>query len=366
MNRILLSVFVYFCLSAVLPLFGQIASEPFEFQFEEKTLRGLIEKPQNKTPKAIVLIIPGYGRTNFVEGKWSYKLRENLVDAGLTVILWDKMGCGKSDGTFNAQQPVENSAQEAIAAIQEIKKRQVPGHEKIGLWGLSRAGWICPLINKKFPVDFWISVSGTNDKENFGYLLESNLRIAGKSESEVERLSAAWKKGHQLYCNQADYETFLAAIQPLRQDSLCRQLFGYTNKAEITEEDRKNHQFEQQSYTSKGHFDEASGLWVYIQNFDTLLLDFKCPVLAIFGQNDSQVDWKKTKQLYKETIGQNPNTSLKIETFEQCNHSLRKCITCAFQEDLSSLSWQHCDGYFETMKQWLSDHGMVQSSVEKK
>ena len=50
--------------------FSQTLSEPFEFQFESKTLRDLIEKPHNQKSKAIIIIIPGYGRTNFVEGNW--------------------------------------------------------------------------------------------------------------------------------------------------------------------------------------------------------------------------------------------------------------------------------------------------------
>lgn len=78
----------------------------------------------------------------------------------------------------------------------------LPGAEKIGLWGLSRAGWICPLINVLYPIDFWISVSGTNDQENYGYLLASNLRIAGMSEAEVTGLHQTWMQWHR-----RNYET---------------------------------------------------------------------------------------------------------------------------------------------------------------
>ena len=102
------------------------------------------------------------------------------------------MGCGKSEGTFDAQQPVENSADEAVAAIDQLIAMKVAGVETIGCWGLSRAGWIVPLINERYPIDFWISVSGTNDKENFGYLLKENLLIEGKSPAEAERLYQAW------------------------------------------------------------------------------------------------------------------------------------------------------------------------------
>ncbi len=344
-------IFVWLLFTPI--LYAQKLSEQFEFKFENKTLRGLIEKPHNRGSKAIVIIIPGYGRTDFVEGNWFSTLRNKFVESGLTVCFWDKMGCGKSEGVFDANQPVKNSADEAIAAIQEIKRRKIPGAEKIGLWGISRAGWICPLINDQFPISFWISVSGTDDKENFGYLLRSNLIIEGKSEEEAERLFKAWMQGHKLFSTNASYEDFLNAIQPLRQDSTCRRLFGYSNDTKIREEDRAMYVKERKVYTSNGYFDHKSGLWVYIKNLDELLRSINCPVLALFGANDSQVDWRKTKRLYEETIGKKPNSALAIKIFENCNHSLQKCVTCGYREDLSAYNWEACDKYYETMMEWL-------------
>ena len=359
MSRSLALTLVFSFLFALTPSFSQISSEPFEFQFEQKTLRGLIEKPVDQPSQAVIIIIPGYGETNFVEGNWYSGLREKLVSYGLTVCLWDKMGCGNSEGVFNAQQPVENSAEEAIAAIQQLKKLNIPGSDKIGFWSISRAGWIVPLINEKFPIEFWISVSGTDDKENFGYLVKSNLLIAGKEEEEAERLYQAWMEGHRIFCNEGSLEDNIAAIRPLLQDSTSRRLFGYQAESALTEEDRKKYVQNQQLYTSKGYYDTESGLWVVINDFDKTLLNINCPVLAIFGANDSQVDWRKTKKLYEETIGTNPASELTVSVFEQCNHSLQKCISCAWGEDLSSLQWQACDNYYETMEEWLRDHQYI-------
>ena len=354
------AIIVLTLLLSIHKVFSQKKSEPFEFQFENKTLRGLIEKPQKQKSKAIVIIIPGYGRTNFVEGNWYAALREKLVATGLTVVFWDKMGCGKSDGEFDAQQPVENSADEAIAAIREIKGLKLAGSEKIGFWGISRAGWIVPLINEQYSMDFWISVSGTDDKENFGYLLKSNLIIEGKAEEEADKLYKAWMLGHKIFSSNGTYEEYLSAIQPLRQDSTSQRLFGYTFEPRITEEDRMRYLKEQKQYTSKGYFDVKSGLWAYIENFDETLVKINCPVLALFGANDSQVDWRKTKKLYEETIGANPNSELTVKVFENCNHTLQKCITCGWREDLSASNWQACDDYYKSMEKWLKKHNITE------
>ena len=341
--------------------FSQVLSEPFEFQFENKKLRGVIEKPHNRKSKAIIIIVSGYGRTDFVEGNWYATLRKKLVASGLTVCLWDKMGCGNSDGEFNAQQPVENSASEAIAAIQEIKRLKISGSEKIGFWGISRAGWIVPLINEQFPIDFWISVSGTDDKENFGYLLKSNLIIEGKEEKEADKLYEAWMLGHKIFSLKGNYEDYQNATQILRQDSTCQRLFGYTTEPEYNkEEGRKKYLQDQKLYTSKGYYDTKSGLWVYLDDFDKILLNINSPVLALFGANDSQVDWRKTKKLYEETIGINPKSELTVKVFENCNHVLQKCKTCGWHEDLSALKWQACDNYYEAMEEWLKEHKIIE------
>ncbi|MEO0471092.1 MAG: CocE/NonD family hydrolase [Bacteroidota bacterium] len=339
-------------------LLGQKVSEPFSFQFEGKTLRGLIEKPETGSSRAVIMLIPGYGRTDFVEGQWFSRLRYHLVQAGMTVCLWDKMGCGKSEGTFDAQQPVENSAEEAVAAIAELQRRKVPGAETIGMWGLSRAGWIVPLINQKHPIDFWISVSGTDAKENFGYLVRSNLLIEGKSEAETEKLYQAWMLAHKLYCTGGSMEDYAAARQVLLADSLARTRF-HVRPTVISEESRATFEKQRQQYLSKGHFDEESGLWSYIDDFDSVLMAIKCPVLALFGANDSQVDWRKTKALYEKTIATQPNADFQAKVFEQCNHSLQKCVSCAWQEDLSALGWANCDGYYETMIEWLRTQKLI-------
>ncbi|MTI20189.1 hypothetical protein E1176_04080 [Fulvivirga sp. RKSG066] len=323
-------------------------------------MRGLIEKPGNQTSQAIIIIIPGYGETNFVEGHWYSQLRSKLLTYGLTVIFWDKMGCGNSEGEFDIQQPVENSADEAMAAIRKIQELQIPGYEKIGFWGVSRAGWIVPLINLQFPMAFWISISGTDDKENFGYLLKSNLTIVGKPKEEVERLYQAWVLGHKIESLQGNYEDLIKATEPLRQDSTCRALFGYSLLPKDKEEEYKNEYLQKQKLNiRKGHFDEESGLWAYIDDFDQTLQKINCPVLALFGEKDSQVDWRKTKKLYESTIGINPKADLTSKVFEDCNHDMRTCITCRWGEDLSALNWQYCDGYFETMEVWLKKHNII-------
>lgn len=341
---------------------GQKEAEKFEFQYENLTLRGLIEKPKDGPIQGAVVLIPGYGRTNFVEGNWFGSLRDKFVGMGLAVLFWDKMGCGDSEGEFDINQPVQSSAEEALVAIRLLQKKPEYRSLKIGLWGLSRAGWICPLIMDQHPLDFWISASGTDDKETYGYLLHSNLLIHGKTALEAKRLYKAWHDGHSVFCTGGTYEEAELAIEPLKKDTLCQKLFGYSDEVvESEEEVRKQYYENQRNFTSEGHFDPKSGLWVYVPKLKTILSNIECPVLAIFGENDSQVDWKRTRAFYQETLGKRESENLKIEVLSQCNHNIQKCESCGVGEDLSKYSWRACEGYYQIMKQWLVDIGIIDS-----
>jgi hypothetical protein len=68
-------------------------------------------------------------------------------------------------------------------------------------------------------------------------------------------------------------------------------------------------------------------------------------VLAVFGEKDSQVNWRNTILFYKENIGLNESSKLTIKTFSNCNHNIQQCNTGAREENLSEFAGRACDGY---------------------
>ena len=179
------------------------------------------------------------------------------------------------------------------------------------------------MIEQLPTVAFWISVSGTDDKESFGYLLETNLRIEGRSESVVRSLIAEWRRGNEIFRKGGSFEenqraTGEATTGPLLQVLLRR---GGDQGGAIC--------WRQKTFIAEHHpFDEASGLMIYVPGFRQILKAIRCPVLALFGEKDSVVDWRSTMALYKETIGSGVDADLTIKTFPGCNHNMLQCRTC--------------------------------------
>ncbi len=325
---------------------AQIKGEVFEFEFEGAVLNGVLNLPKDTNPKGVVLIIHGSGPTHAIAQDWYADVREKILKAGYATYMWDKMGCGKSEGTFNYNQSVENSALVVNAAINTLKKEQVAGSDKIGLWGISRAGWVAPIvINQYKNIAFWISVSGVDNKENFGYLLEQNLRINGHPKDYIDQIVGEWIEGTRITYSGGSYEAYQNATPHLGKNKFWLR---FTNGG-ITEAGYYSYQ----RPFMQGELDEETGLQVYVANFESILSNIDIPVLALFGELDMNVDWEKTKSLYERTLA--PNTDLTIKSFPNCNHNMFQCRTGGFYEfQDSNLPWTRCDGFLDILADWLN------------
>jgi uncharacterized protein len=342
----------------VLDAAGPMKTESLDFPFEGKRLSGVLDLPGDRPPSAIVVFVMGHGKTDVVAGKWYYDLRSRFVEAGLGCYLWDKAGCGKSEGAYDHDQTVQSSAQETLAAIAELKRRGIAGSGRIGLWGLSRAGWICPLVIQQLPsVAFWISVSGTDDRESFGYLLETNLRIEGRPESVVRSLVAEWRRGNEIFREGGSFEANQRATETLRRDPFFKSFFGQ-------EQTEAAYLLAQKTFIAEHHpFDEPSGLMIYVPGFRQILEKIRCPVLALFGEGDSVVDWRSTMTLYKETLGSGAGADLTVKTFPSCNHNMLQCRTCGVREDRETAGPREpCGGYQDAILTWIQEKGLASAA----
>jgi pimeloyl-ACP methyl ester carboxylesterase len=347
-------ILLLFFIACGINSFAQMQTDTFTFSFEGRRYAGAIDLPEQKKPTALIILVPGSGKTDMVAGKWYHNLRRYFTDQGLACVVWDKAGCGKSEGVFNGDVSVQSSAQEAIVAIEELKRRHIQGSEKIGLWGLSRGGWVCPLIISSYPsIAFWISVSGPDGEENFGYLLETNFQIEGRSKKETRKLMKAWYANTDIARHGGTFEENMKATSCLRSDSFYTFITHGSRKPTLEGFLKWQKGFETGENMP---INEKTGLQIYFPDFDKVLDKVNCPVLAIFGKKDSQVDWRKTKALYKETIGKNPHTTLAIKTFPNGNHIIETCKTGGYREKLEKREF--CEGYLETMSSWLAANGL--------
>jgi uncharacterized protein len=343
------------CGMKLIPNEDLLSTEEFYFTFDNIRYSAEIGRAKNSQPIATIVIIPGHGRTDFVGGGHYYELRQFFSQLGFATLVWDKKGCGKSEGTYEHHQSVENSALEAIAAIEAFKQVDNRASKEIGLWGISRGGWICPLIINGYPlIAFWISVSGTDQFDNFRYMVETNLRIEGRNGDYVKAVMKEWDHYVRVLRNGGEsYEQFVYSTEKLFNDPFYISL----GEKRVSEAEFNA---SQEYYRNSGDkFNEETGLRILIADFEKVLNKVECPVLAVFGEMDSQVNWRKARALYQSTIGKNDRTKLEIKSLPDCNHNIMKCETGGLFENLGKYNGEVCDGYYDSMKAWLTKHGFA-------
>ena len=102
------------------------------------------------------------------------------------------------------------------------------------------------------------------------------------------------------------FAEYLRATEKLRRDPFYDAFFG----EQATEE---GYRANQKRFMAENHpFDETSELVIYVPSFRETLAKIRCPVLALFGEKDSTVDWRSTKALYEETLGRRDAAPLDI------------------------------------------------------
>ena len=256
---------------------AQERKQLLNFEFEGFRLNGVLDLPDLPQPNGLVLIIHGSGPTNAVAQDWYGDVRGAINKAGYGTYIWDKIGCGQSEGIFDYHQSIQSSTSEVIAAIKELKKKKIPGSEHIGLWGISRAGWIAPMVIDQYgTIKFWISVSGVDDKESFAYLFEKNLEIEGIPQDSIALLVDELKTGYQITHSGESYEAYQNATPHLRKNKFLNR---FNNGNVIT----KDGYYAYQKTFMKKPFDEETSLQVYVEDFESVLSRIECPVLALLG-----------------------------------------------------------------------------------
>lgn len=330
----------------------------FTFDSNGLALSGIFDTPAKEVSKALIIFVHGYGGSD-IRGRNSYAdLRQRFNEIGIATAVWDKPGQGQSEGSFDINQSVFSSAEEVLDAASYLRQINAPGSDRIGIWGISRAGWIAPIaLSKDSNINFWISVSGTTAEDNFSYLLLSNLPYEGGTVEQAKKLAEEWRAGCSIFRTGGSYALYQSATQQLRANEYIKQMRG---------EWQSRAQYEAQqlgcSLGTCANIDDDMCSYVFIKNFEAMLSSLEVDTLAIFGELDLNVDWRKTSKLYKTTIGQNPKASLLVASFADADHNLHISETGSIREMQNMNSPLKSDGYYDVQLKWLLETVLENSS----
>lgn len=307
--------------------------EEVSFVHGDDRLSGSLVRPDTPGPWPAVVMVHGDGALDRSCLGIYVPLWEAFAARGFAVLSWDKPGVGRSTGDWRSQ-GMRDRAGEVLAAVRFLESRREIRPDAIGLWGISQAGWVMPSVNRERPLAFMIAVSTAIDgSRQAEYLVRQTLVAEGLS-GEIEPALAYLRKVEDLQKRKVPLEE--ARRQAGEAPAGYRATFG-----EIT----------QANYGRWLDRPEDEGA-MNLENLRKVI----CPVLAIFGEKDANVDFRETANVYAETFREAGNRDATIMIFPEANHAIMKGT---MNDVLASLKRgdppPYVPGYVECAARWLAE-----------
>lgn len=317
----------------------------FSFTHQGVSLLGLLDRPTGTASGYAVLLVHGHGRSNVVKYDAYRTMRAAFTRAGLVCFTWDKPGCGASEGEYDRDQTFQSSADEVVAAARALVSEGVVGAGRVGVWGISRAGWINALAIHAAPdTAFWISVSAAGEDDNYSYLLRQNLKAEGRSDDYIATVLGEIEEGFRLLAAGEPYERYLAATRTWHADAFVARFCAGGPQSE------EDYQREQRKHREGAYAPPPV-------SFRMVVAGVRCPVLAMFGENDLVVDWRTAAGFYRECLGEQGN--LTLQAYPGLDHGLVPCATGTLREINQRRSHEMAPACLDAMVGWLAERGFA-------
>ena len=274
--------------------------ESVSFTNAQYTFNGTLTLPENYSKNTpVVLMVTGSGQQNRDEELFSHKPFAVIADAlarqGIASLRYDDRGWGDESVNF-ADFTTDDFRQDAAAAIPLLRKR----FNKVGILGHSEGGTIAMILAAEGKADFIVSLAG--------------MAISGKETLIMQNRQAMSaiglpKETVDSYCNSISKALDEIAsgkkASEINIDDVPQALKPITIKAL------------QQADTP------------YVRHFLTvdvgkLLPKIKCPVLALNGTKDTQVDCDANTTRIEKGLA---NCKHSIKKIDGVNHLFQHCNT---------------------------------------
>ena len=274
--------------------------ESVSFTNAQYTFNGTLTLPENYSKNTpVVLMVTGSGQQNRDEELFSHKPFAVIADAlarqGIASLRYDDRGWGDKSVNF-ADFTTDDFRQDAAAAIPLLRKR----FNKVGILGHSEGGTIAMMLAAEGKADFIVSLAGMaiSGKETLIMQNRQAMTAIGLPKETVDSYCnsiskaldeiASGKKANEININDVPQ-----ALKPITIKAL------------------------QQADTP------------YIRHFLTvdagkLLPEIKCPVLALNGNKDTQVDCDANTTRIEKGLA---NCKHSIKKMDGVNHLFQHCNT---------------------------------------
>ena len=307
---------------------------PFPYSEEEVTftngdakLAGTLVLPEGYTRKTPVLImVTGSGQEDRNEEIFEHKpfavIADALARAGVATLRYDDRGVGGSTGEMLTA-TTEDFKEDALAGIKLLRER----FDKVGVIGHSEGGTIALMLAAEGQADFIVSLAG---------MVVSGLETTVK-QSRVSLESAGYTG--------KIVDTFCQAVHDACYVRVHGGKMPFADELDLPDELKQAYQ---------NVVVQIQSPWMVkllALDMRPLLGGIKCPVLAINGTKDIQVDCESNLGALRDGLPASPKN--RIESIEGTNHLFQHCTTGAIAE-YRNIEETIAPEALELMVQWMT------------
>ncbi|MGX5854109.1 alpha/beta hydrolase family protein [Dyadobacter jiangsuensis] len=288
------------------------------------SLSGTLTLPDKKGNFPAVILITGSGAQDRDETVFGHKpfliIADYLTRKGFAVLRYDDRGTGKSTGHFDAATSMD-FATDAESAIAYLKSRKEISPNKIGLIGHSEGGLVAAIAaSQSRDVSFVVSLAGPGAiaHEVMALQMELIARAGGVDEQGIAFIRKINSEALEILRNSPDTIALRANLNAYmlpKAKNYPSQMLPPGLKAE---------QF------FKHQINSMCGPWYqYLYNINPAHFFQKvtCPVLALNGSKDLQIDTQQNLPEISKALKEGGNLNGTVKELPNLNHLFQECKT---------------------------------------
>jgi pimeloyl-ACP methyl ester carboxylesterase len=292
-------------------------------------LAGTLTLPRSKGPFPVVLLITGSGPQDRDETLFSHKpfklIADDLTRRGIAVLRVDDRGVGKSTG-IHGTATTSDFAEDVEAGVAYLKSRLDINAREIGLLGHSEGGIIAPMVaarSKDIAFIVMLAGTGVNGEQVLYYQGQAIMKAMGASARDL-----AWQRTIQ----EILFQTMKREPDNAVAEKIVREAWA-KEMAQLTDEEKKEAQ--RMNAAMDVQFKRVLGPWFrFFLTYEpaAALKKVQCPVLALNGEKDLQVDPKQNLAAIAAALKAGGNKDFTTALLPGLNHLFQTCKSGAVTE----------------------------------
>lgn len=286
-------------------------------------LAGTLTLPKADGPVPAVLLITGSGPQDRNEALMGHKpflvLADYLTRRGIAVLRVDDRGVGGSTGDLSAS-TTDDLAGDVLRGVEFLKARKEIDPRRIGLIGHSEGGMIAPLAaSRSDDVAFIVLLAGTGVTGEEILSRQGELAAAAMGQGQDPEKMIAWQ-----IINRQISKVLKEEPDQAKAEAQIRELLAKVS------EPSEGPQAEALRAQTDAQVKRILSPWLrFFLSYDPQLAlrKVRCPVLAINGEKDLQVDPKQNLAPIEAALKAAGNTDYTVKELPGLNHLFQHCKT---------------------------------------